>query len=242
MTRKTKGIIIREQTVRENDRLVTLLTADYGVLRAFVHGAKKWNSKLASVSLFCYCDFQIYQSRDSYIIDEARPIEVFFALRSDIKKLALAQYFAQLALEFAEEEQDCGEYLRLLLNALYLLCKGDKPYEQVKAVTELRMLSMGGYMPSLLGCEKCGKYESDPMFFLIQTGVFYCQACHPGGGMPVNSGVYTAIRFICLSDIGKVFSFTLPEVSMQALADVTERYLVLRAGRRFSTLDFYKSL
>lgn len=242
MALRTKGIIIREQAVRESDRLVTLLTADYGVLRAFVHGAKRLNSKLAATSLFCYCDFSIYQSKNAYIINEAEPIEVFFALREDILKLSLAQYFAQLTLELAEEEQNCNDFLRLVLNALYLLCKGEKHYSQIKAVVELRMLSMGGYMPNLLGCEACGKYESDPMYFQIQTGVFYCAGCHQGGGIPLNPGVFTAIRFICLSEVGKVFSFTLPEDSMAALSDAAERYLLLRIGRRFTTLDFYKSL
>ena len=33
---KTKGLVIKEQTVGESDRLVTLLTADYGLVNAFV--------------------------------------------------------------------------------------------------------------------------------------------------------------------------------------------------------------
>lgn len=242
MALKTKGLIIREQTIRESDRLVTLLSADCGLIRAFVHGAKKLNSKLAATSLFCYCDFDIYQGKDAYIINEAQPIEVFFPLREEIVRLALAQYFAQLTLEFAEEQQESGEFLRLVLNALHLLCKGDKPYEQIKAVVELRMLSLGGYMPNLLGCEHCGKYESDPMFFQIQTGVFYCADCHKNGGIPLNPSVFTAVRFICLSEPHRIFSFHLPTKEREALAQVAEQYLLFRTSRRFQTLEFYKGL
>ena len=36
--------------------------------------------------------------------------------------------------------------LRLLLNTLHLLCKGTKPLVQIKAVFELRALSISGYM------------------------------------------------------------------------------------------------
>lgn len=242
MALKTKGIIIKEQTIRESDRLVTLLTAEHGLLRAFVHGAKRLNSKLAASSLFCYGEFRIYQGKNAYIMNEVDPIEVFFPLREEIERLSLAQYFAQLILEFAEEEQNCSEFLRLLLNALHLLCKGDKPYIQIKAVMELRLLSLGGYMPNLLGCDRCGKYESDPMFFIVQTGLFYCRDCHPGGGIPVNPGVFTAMRFICFTEPQKVFSFTLPQDSMAALAAAAEQYLLFRASRRFTTLEFYKSL
>ena len=41
MKLSTDGLIIREQQTGEDDRLVTLLTRDYGVLRAFVRGAKR---------------------------------------------------------------------------------------------------------------------------------------------------------------------------------------------------------
>lgn len=40
---KTQGLIIREQTVGESDRLVTVLTRDAGVVRAFARRAN--NSK-----------------------------------------------------------------------------------------------------------------------------------------------------------------------------------------------------
>ena len=40
MRLKTQGIIIREQTVGESDRLVTVLTRDEGVVRAFARRAK----------------------------------------------------------------------------------------------------------------------------------------------------------------------------------------------------------
>lgn len=49
----TNGLVIKEQTTGESDRLVTLLTADYGILRAFVRRAKLVKSRTASAtSLF----------------------------------------------------------------------------------------------------------------------------------------------------------------------------------------------
>lgn len=36
-----KGLILKEQNIGENDKLVTVLTDSLGVLRAFVRGAKK---------------------------------------------------------------------------------------------------------------------------------------------------------------------------------------------------------
>ena len=82
MKTTTKGIVIREQTVGESDRLVTLLTADFGIVKAFVRRANNIKNKnVSSTSLFAYADFSLYKGKDAYVIDNASPIEVFFNLR-----------------------------------------------------------------------------------------------------------------------------------------------------------------
>ena len=122
MQTKTKGLIIREQTVGESDKLVTVITEDFGLIKAFVRRAKTIKSQnLSATSLFAYSEFSLYRSKEAYVIDNATSIEVFFNLRSDIETLSLAQYFAQLACFLGTEEQPMPGMLRLLLNALYLL-------------------------------------------------------------------------------------------------------------------------
>lgn len=75
---KTQGLIIKEQTIGESDRLVTVLTRDNGVLRAFARRAKNLkDSKSAATQLLCYSRLSVFKGRDKYIIDDAEPIEVF---------------------------------------------------------------------------------------------------------------------------------------------------------------------
>ena len=86
MTFSTEGIIIKEQTVGESDRLVTILTRNEGVIRAFARKAKSLkDNKNSATGLLCYSRLSIYKGREKYIIDSASPIEVFFGLRSDIE-------------------------------------------------------------------------------------------------------------------------------------------------------------
>ena len=70
---KTQGLIIKEQTIGESDRLVTVLTRDNGVLRAFARRAKNLkDSKSAATQLLCYSRLSVFKGRDKYIIDERR--------------------------------------------------------------------------------------------------------------------------------------------------------------------------
>ena len=104
MQLETDGLVIAEQSIGESDRLVTVLTRDEGVVRAFAQQAKKsGSSKVSATQLFCYSRLTLYKGRDKYIIDDALPIEPFFDLRKDIERLALAQYFCELARALAPE-------------------------------------------------------------------------------------------------------------------------------------------
>lgn len=243
MTTSTKGLVIREQTIGESDRLVTLLTADWGLVRAFVRGAKQMKNRLASsTSLFAYSEFSLYRGKDAFVIDNASPIEVFFDLRFDIIRLSLAQYFAQLAYELGEEEQPSSEMLSILLNSLHLLCNSSKDLRLIKSAVEFRLLSLGGYMPSILACAKCSVYETDLMYFDTLDGLIYCENCGVAGAIPCPKNVITAIRFICLTEPKKIFSFNLSEDNLNLLSDISEKYLLSRIQKKLPTLIFYKGL
>ena len=244
MQTTVKGLIIREQTIGESDRLVTLLSDEFGLIKAFVRRAKSYkNQNLSSTSLFVYGEFKLYKGKDAYVIDNASPIEVFFDLREDIERLSLAQYFAQLTYYLGNEEQPSHEMLRLILNALHLLCKGKKNMKIIKSAVEMRMLCLGGYMPNILACYRCGTFESDPMFFDIEEGCIYCKDCFRNNALTAPLGVISAVRYICLTqDISKVFSFNLSEENIDILSNITEKYLLSRVEGRLTTLEFYKTL
>lgn len=242
-TTSTKGLVIREQTIGESDRLVTLLTVDFGLVRAFVRGAKQMKNRLASsTSLFAYSDFSLYRGRDAFVVDSASPIEVFFDLRKDIVKLSLAQYFAQLAYELGEEEQPSPEMLSVLLNSLHLLCYGSKDIRIVKSAVEFRLLSLGGYMPNILACANCAAYETDLMYFDTLDGCIYCENCGKAGATPCPKNVITAIRFICLTEPKKIYSFSLSDENLNLLSQISERYLLSRIQKSLPTLAFYKGI
>ena len=88
----TQGLIIKEISVGESDRLVTLFTREYGILRAYAPGAKSIKSKKGTAtSLLTYSNFTIQRKKDTLRIYEASPIAVFFSMGSDIEALTVSQ-------------------------------------------------------------------------------------------------------------------------------------------------------
>lgn len=242
----TDGLILREQNIGEQNRLVTVLTRSHGVVRAFVRGCRSLKSPKGSATrLLCYSRLVIFIGRDTYTIDEAQSEEMFIPLRQDVVKMSLAQYFCELAIHYVPENLPAGDYLRLLLNALYLLSHDKRPTGLIKAAVELRMLTLGGYMPDLICCEGCKCYEHEKMYFLPKRGVLLCGDClkeNVEDSILLGMGVTTAMRHCVYAQFDKLFQFSLPPDSIALLERASEEYLLHISEKTFKTLDFYKTI
>lgn len=230
--------------VGESDRLVTLFTREYGIIRAFATGAKNIKSKKgAATSLLTYGSFTVQRKKDSYRIYEATPIKMFFNLGSSLETLFISQYFCELAFCFGEENSPNEELFRLILNSLHFLINEIKFPKLIKAITEFRVASICGYAPNLIACDECGCFEADVMFFDLQNASLCCGNCNiKSGGVAINKTVLTAMRHIVYSDFNKLYSFVIPQNDAEALSKITESYIKIQTEHSFRTLELYNNI
>lgn len=244
MNFNTDGIVLRVRQTGEADRIVTVLTRGNGIIRAFANGAKRPKNTLhAGTQMLCYSNFSIFYNKDTYHINEAQAAEIFFGLRESVEKLSLAHYFCELAGVFSPEGEESEEQLRLILNTLHMLDKNKRPPLMLKAIMELRLMSLAGYMPGLVACEACGEHETPEMFFDAGEGKLYCEKCNTKPGADrLPLAVVSAMRHIVFSEINNLYNFSLGGNAYKLLSDVTERYMNSFINHKFSTLDFYNTL
>lgn len=241
----TEALVIKEMSVGENDRLVTLFTRDYGIIRAFAAGAKSIKSKKGTAtSLLTYGSFTILKKKETYKIYEATPVRLFFGIGSEIDVLSLAQYFCELCGVLVASGIPDGEFLRLILNSLHFLTKEKRYPPLIKAITELRAAALAGYMPNLVACGGCGKFEDDIMYFDVRDGKLLCAECksQTGGLIPLDRTILSAMRHIVYSEFSRLYSFTVPEESADKLSEITGKYITIQTDHRFAALDFYNTV
>jgi len=241
----TQGIVLRVTDYNERDALLTLLTCGHGKLTVKARRLRRKNSPLiAPCQLLAYGEFTLFEYREQYTINEAQSLELFMPLRRDLNKLSLGTYFAQITEVLSQEDLPNPELQSLLLNCLYALANIDLPEHQIKAVFELRCACLSGYTPDLFGCHICG--SQTPARFDLSAGHLECENCRSpesaGIRMPVTATVLEAMRYICLCDPKRLFSFRLGEEALKSLSALTEAYLCTQLERGFSALEFYKSL
>lgn len=240
-----RGIVLRVTDYNDHDALLTVLTHKHGKLTVKARGLRRKNSPLiAPCQLLAFGEFTLFEYRGQYTINEAHAIELFQNLRRELTMLSLGSYFAQVTELISQEDMPSPELQSLLLNCLYALSSLGKPEDMVKSVFEMRAACIAGYTPDLYGCHVCGSQTPDR--FDLSAGQLECHDCRSGDSvgirMPVNQGVLEAMRYICLCDPRRLFSFQIGQENQRILSSLTESYLTMQLERGFSALDFYKSL
>lgn len=239
------ALVVREMNVGENDKLLTLLTRDYGIIKAFSSGSKNIsNKKFSASSLLSYSNFSFVKSADTYKIYEAQPLKSFFDIGNDIYLLCVAQYFCELVQIVCPVGINTEEYLRLILNSLHYLMNEKRNPEIIKAITEFRISVMAGYMPDLIACTECAVYEEDFMFFDYTSGKIYCEKCKNDSPtlIQIDKTILTAMRHIVFSQFNDIYKFSIPDDSAVYLSKIGSQYISAQTDHRFKTLEFLEQI
>jgi DNA repair protein RecO (recombination protein O) len=127
------GLVISRREFGETSCFIDVFTKEYGVIEVAAKGVKKLKSPLAcATSLFAYCSFCFNKRNLRYTINSATPKLTFHRIANDLQRFALAAYFADAVKFTATPEQDSGNMLRLILIALYELCRDKYTIEKIK--------------------------------------------------------------------------------------------------------------
>ena len=243
----TKGLVLREVNYKESDKILTILTAEEGKLTASARGCRKKGSAIAASSqLLVWSEFTLYEYQGRWAIKEAMTERQFDGVRSDLDKLSLASYFAEVTEALAEEGQAEPGLLSLTLNSLHALEKLPLPPMLVKTAFEWKAMALAGYEPMADGCAVCGAAEPQEPRINLSAGVVHCAPCREGAGegisMPITPSALIALQHFIWGDPKRLFSVSVDPSSLRQLGDASEAYLMTQLERGFRTLDFYKSI
>ena len=215
---KVKGIVIRESTYKDNDKIITILTDSIGKVSVIAKGAKKTNSPyLASSQYLVYSEFVLYQNTGYFYLHSASVINTFYNLRVDLDKLQTVFELTKLINSVTDENQDCERILKLFLNTIYALDKIDKDKKLIVNAFKIKLFTLLGFAPRQDKCANCSKSllesEEDFVYYNYVDNVFLCENCKGVGDsrsvIRLTKATFNAIFYVIRSDLKKMFSFEL---------------------------------
>ena len=151
---KATGINLKAMPMNESDRLVTVLTKEYGLIRAIAPGARKHKSRLGGRSgPFVVNEMLLIKGKSIDKMVQAETQRSFPKLSTDLARLTASQYLAEITLSQALSDQPQEELYYLLLEHLKRLEAASKS-NILPCLTQaiFHLLALAGVAPEVFNC------------------------------------------------------------------------------------------
>jgi DNA repair protein RecO (recombination protein O) len=243
----TPAIVIRARDYADADRIVTLLTRDFGKLSGIAKGAKA-SRKRFERKLEPFSHVTLYFKRRPhgqlvFITRAERSESPPPNLEDELGKIALGSYMLELADALTIEETEAGDAYQVLANALNTLGRGVAT-SALRQAYELRMLAVAGFGLELGSCRVCGASgeSEDAVYFVVSRGGVVCNRCRanaPEGAVRVAAANAAAMA--------RLATATFDEATVLAHggrdgAQAITRFFASILDRRLRSLDFLDSV
>lgn len=226
---KTKAIVLNKVDYKDNDRILTLFSLEYGKITVSVKGIKKPTSKLRPCSeIFFFGQYILNETRGRYTVTGFDTVDTFSALREDFDKLSAGVLMLKMCEKAIEQDEQDEELFILLLKCLDALREKESIGETL-AVFLLKYCTILGYAPQLENCIKCGK-EDKLIYFDFALGGIVCSRCG-------TKTEHIAITDECLQNLKSIVLLD-TDSALNLISDKKQQREAYNAAKRYTAYLF----
>jgi len=179
------GIVLRTHKLGEADRILVVLTADHGKIRAVAKGIRKPTSKFGGrLEPIAHVKLQVREGRSLDNVSQVETIDHFRPLRTDLGQLTHAMAMIEAIDQVAPEREPAPHLYRMLLGGLRTLAAGPAP--MVVPAFYWKLLAAEGVAPELESCVSCGS-PGPLVAFSVDEGGVLCRTCRRGAAISADA-------------------------------------------------------
>ena len=199
-TELTQAIVTGYTGYRDDDRMLTLFSAEKGRIDCKARNCRKPTSRLLSCTQpFVFGEFELFVNNDRVTVNGCDVRETFYPLREDVDRFMTASVCTQLCNSVIGHESPDESLFSLLYHILSFLAYTESEPKDLLIAFLLHFLDHAGYRPSLTRCAICRRDVRDDavLFYSAEAGGAVCAGC-PHGGKPISKLALEAMRRILL--------------------------------------------
>jgi DNA repair protein RecO (recombination protein O) len=194
------GVVLRTYRLGEADRIVVLMTARHGKVRAVAKGVRKVKSRFgARLEPISHVSLLMYEGRQLDVVHQAESIDHLRGVREDLDALTRALALLEVVDQVAQEREPDTRLYQMLIGALRTLAA--QPAPLLVPSFYWKVLAHDGVRPELDACVSCG--ETGPLVaFDVGEGGVLCRTCRRG--VAVSADAIDLLRRILGGDLVRV--------------------------------------
>lgn len=173
-TQKTKAIVLSRTNYGEADRIVTLISQDFGKIQVIAKGVRKQKSKMAAgIEPFCSSDINFIKGRGELgTLTSARINTYFGDFISDLSRLDFGYSCLKSVSKLTAHHGDIN-YYTLLENLLSMLNNKAYDLNLIKLWWFVRVSIYTGYNINTINTVSGHKFEEQQdYYFVVEDGGF----------------------------------------------------------------------
>jgi DNA repair protein RecO (recombination protein O) len=178
---RDEGVVLRTYKLGESDRIVVIMTAHHGKVRAVAKGVRKTKSKFgARLEPMSHVRLLLYRGRELDIVSQAESVEPLSPLLSSLDRASQGMAAIEAVDQLALEREPNPRLYRMAVGVLRTIA--DRPSPLNVPAFYWKLLAAEGLEPQLDVCVRCGEPEAESPFsaFDINEGGVQCRNCRTG--------------------------------------------------------------
>jgi DNA repair protein RecO (recombination protein O) len=159
---RDEGVVLRTHKLGEADRIIVLMTAAHGKVRAVAKGIRKTKSRFGGrLEPPGHVSLLLYQGRELDTINQAESIDHYRSIREDLDRMTDAVALLEAVDQIAQEGEPNLEMYRMLTGALRSLGDAAERSPLLVAGFYWKLLALEGVGPIVDRCASCGMGLAD---------------------------------------------------------------------------------
>ncbi|MGH9685365.1 MAG: DNA repair protein RecO [Candidatus Acidiferrales bacterium] len=242
---ESEAIILQGYALGEGDRLVSFLSRSMGRIRGVASGARKPKSRFGSTLerlSHVHIWFFEKESRELVRIRECELIESFLAAFSDYASGVALAIFSEVTEAVLPDREASDANFRLLLLVSQFVKRTAKP-EAAVAYFALWTVRLGGWLPSLDSCGRCGRAlaSTEAAYLSPSASAIACAKCRLPGMRAISPAVIGIARKMLSEKLDRIDGDTVNARTARELSDVMLDVIERQIDRRLNSRELLES-
>jgi DNA repair protein RecO (recombination protein O) len=187
---KTRAVILREVKYRDQSKICTLYTREFGKISVIIKGARNPKNRLSGLfSAGNVLDVVLYKknNRDIQLVSDGNLVLSPMVPDPDMERFAVLYRIIDLIRTNTESDEKNLPLFTLLAGTLQQLYQSEVNFRQLYAWFLLRLVTVMGFQPSLRNCIFSGEEIAPAIREMNLTEL--CFVMNPGGlAIPAATG------------------------------------------------------
>lgn len=246
--RESDAIVLQSYPLGEADRLVSFLSRSMGRVRGVAAGARRTKSRFGS-TLERLSHIRIWfferETRDLVRINQCELIESFLSAFSDYASGVTLAIFSEVTEAVLPEHEASDANFRLLLLAAQAV-KRTKKAELPMAYFALWIVKLGGWLPPLDHCARCGRElvganGGEPAYLSPSASAIACGKCRKPGMRVISPAALAAARKMLAGHLDRLTEEMIPVKAARELTDVMLDVIEHQIDRKLTSRELLES-